>query len=277
MKKIKAILRRVNKIKEKLVHWSACLNLKVYARKRYIWYQEHCRLKEKWILLESLPGGQPQDNIAVLLTYLVTSPEYRGYRIFLAGSPEVSRERKAYLQRKGYTRRVTLLSMETRSYYRVLATAKYLITDDAFIYLFIKRQGQVYLNVWHGTPWMTLGKNKKKECAMLGNEQKNFLDADYLVCQNEFTVQCFLEDYMLSNFCKTKLLLTGYPRNEILLQAKEKTATKQQCIVYMPTWRNYTKERSKKAHMQEVMQLLAVWDEALTEGQTVYMKHTENT
>ena len=76
--------------------------------------------------------------------------------------------------------------------------------------MFTKRPEQVYLNTWHGTPLMTLGKAKKADFAMMGNEQKTFFDADYIVCPNEYTMEHMIEDYMLENFCQAEILLAGF-------------------------------------------------------------------
>lgn len=41
---------------------------------------------------------------------------------------------------------------ESSSYYRYLATSKYLFTDMTFPFSFTKRAEQIYFNTWHGTP-----------------------------------------------------------------------------------------------------------------------------
>lgn len=272
------VVRRVKKTISKLKKWSENFTQQGTIRSWYFWYREHISVKECWVLLESAKGGYPADNIAVMLSELTSNPRYKKFRLFLSGEETVAEERKQYLEDKGLSGRVTLLTIDSVAYYKVLAAAKYLINDDSFIYFFTKRPGQVYLNLWHGTPLMTLGKQKKYDHAVLGNEQKNFFDADYLLCPNEFTKECFLEDYMLSNFAKGKLWMTGYPRNEILLRQEFVISMRQkygleekQVIAYLPTWRNNTQEQSKQVRTDNLRAILKQWDEALSDHQVVYM------
>ncbi len=275
---MKKIVRRVGKTIRKLKKWSENFTKQGIIRSGYFRYREHSALRERWILLESQKGGAPSDNISMMLDELVSNPKYRSYRIFLSGEESVLAERKNYITAKGLSARVELLTIDTPRYYKVLAAAKYLVNDESFIYFFTKRSGQVYLNLWHGTPLMTLGKSKKFDHAVIGNEQKNFFDADYLLCPNEFTRDCFLEDYMLSNFAKGTLWMSGYPRNEILLNANLYETVRsshgleeKQVIAYLPTWRNNTKEQSKQVRTENLKALLQQWDASLSEQQVVYM------
>lgn len=281
---MKKVVRRVKKTISKLKKWSENFTQLGRIRSRYFWYRDHVSLKEKWVLLESAKGGYPADNIAVMLSELVSNPRYQELRLFLAGDETVAEERRQYLKEQGFAGRITLLTIGTAVYYKVLASAKFLVNEDSFIYLFTKRPGQVYLNLWHGTPLMTLGRHKKHDHAILGNEQKNFFDADWLLCPNEYTRECFLDDYMLSNFAKGKFWMTGYPRNEILLRqdlAKKMRnlhgLEEKQVIVYLPTWRNNTAEQTKEIRTENLLKILEQWDALLSEEQIVYMnQHPTN-
>ena len=276
---MKKLIRRSKRIKAKLVKWSENFTKQGYIRSRYFWYREHYPLRKKRILAESSKGNRPFSNMAAILEELATAPEYASFEIFLSGDAEFFSDRENYLKEKGLDRRVKLLTIDTVEYYKVLATAKYLICEDSFIYLFTKRPGQVYLNTWHGTPLMTLGKNKKYDYTLLGNEQKNFFDADYLLCPNELTANAFLEDYMLENFAEGKLLFAGYPRNEVLRNTergnqirKEMALEEKQVIAYLPTWRKNTAEQSLNMRTKRMKELLAQWEEKLKEHQVVYMR-----
>ena len=90
--------------------------------------------------------------------------------------------RRAFLAGYGLAERTKLLSVSSKEYFKVLATAKYLINDNTFVHVFIKRPEQVYFNTWHGTPFKTLGKKIKKDYAGIGNAQHTMFTADYLLC-----------------------------------------------------------------------------------------------
>lgn len=275
---MKKAIRRAKQIKTKIGKWSENFTKQGAIRSTYFWYREHYPLKKKRILVESAKGKQPLSNIAAILEELAQNPVYASFEIFLSGDANLLSAREKYLQEKELIHRVKLLSIDSKEYYRVLATSRYLICEDSFIYLFTKRPGQVYLNLWHGTPLMTLGKNKKFDYTLLGNEQKNFFDADYLLCPNEFTMNCFLDDYMLGNFAKGKFLLAGYPRNEVLKKREYREKIRRmygleekQVIAYLPTWRKNTAEQSLSIRTEHMAGLLKQWDATLQDGQVVYM------
>lgn len=282
---MKKLLRKIKNKAKKALNEIKVFKPANYGRSRYFWYRDHLKLKDKTILLESAQGKQPMDNIAVLLKELVTNPAYREYTLWLSGGKGTEEARKEYLKAQGMDKRVKMATVDTVKYYKVLATAKYLITEDSFIYIFTKRQGQVLFNTWHGTPLINLGKEKKMDFALLGNEQKGFYDADYLLCPSEFTKQCFVEDYMLENFAKTKFLMGGYPRNEVFFKTDVRVnirkmlgAEQKQVIAYLPTWRKNTPERDKMARSEELMAYLTAWDGLLADSQVVYIKqHNTNT
>lgn len=281
---MKKLYRKVKNKAKKALNEAKAFKPANYSRARYFWYRDHCPIAEKTILIESAGGNRPTDNVEAILFELAKNPRYKEYDIYLAGGKSVDGERKNYLKQNGLKKRVTTLVINSVQYYKVLATAKYLVTDDAFIYIFTKRAGQIYLNLWHGTPLMTLGKNKKTDFAMIGNEQKNFFDADYLLCQNEYAMNHMIEDYMLENFAKTKIWLSGYPRNEILKNSERREAIRselsinaKQVIAYLPTWRKNVKGHSKSEHTEQMLKNLAQWDSMLSTHQVVYVKqHTVN-
>ena len=55
------------------------------------------------------------------------------------------------------------------------------------------------MNTWHGTPLKTLGKKIQNAMYGIGNTQKNFFMADYLLYPNGYTMEHMVEDYMLEN------------------------------------------------------------------------------
>lgn len=277
--KLKRLLRKIKNKYKKLRNEIKVLKPSNYARARYFWYREHKKLQEKTILLESLPEERPAANIMAMLKELAENPLYQEYTIWLSGKKTQKQERGRLLEKAGLSNRVRTVETETLLYYRLLATAKYLITEDSFLYIFTKRKGQVLFNLWHGTPLMTLGRNKKMDFGLIGNEQKTFFDADYLLCPNEYTKQCLIEDYMLENFAKTKLLLGDYPRNDVFYRNERRQEIRhayhledKQVIAYLPTWRKNLPEAGVKQRLAQWMEYLLAWDSLLTPSQVVYVK-----
>ena len=251
----------------------------LFRKKRYIRFRETCPIDEKAILLESQHGGVVGGNIFAIMKELCNNPEYADYTIYLACFESRLEGRYALLRHHGLLERVKVVSTGRDEYFKVLATAKYLINDNTFTNVFIKREGQVYLNTWHGTPLKTLGRKIKSDYAAIGNAQHNFYVADYLLYPNEFTMQHMLEDYMVENLGSAKVLLTGYPRNEVFLTEGRSKEIRRECgmenmevYAYLPTWRGVIGAVTSKQQNERLYEYLKELDGKLSENQRVYVK-----
>lgn len=254
-------------------------NPNFYCRQNYAWYREHLKIDKKVILLEALDGAHPTGNVAALVKELNDNPAFSGYKLYLSGRENVYQTRLDYVKSLKLNR-VTVIISDTDEYYKILASAKYLITETSFSQIFIKRPEQVYFNTWHGTPLKTLGKKIKNDHAMLGNLQKNFFEADYLLYPNEFTMNCMVEDYMLKNFCKAEILLSGYPRNYVFHDKESREAVRKacgftedmQCIGFMPTWRGAMSNVNGAGQNEQLCAYFDELDRMLTDKQVMFVK-----
>lgn len=250
-----------------------------YHRQNYAWYREHLKIDSKMILLEALDGAHPTGNVAALVKELNDNPAFGVFKLYLSGRADVYQTRLDYVKSL-QLERVTVVISDTDEYYKILASAKYLITETSFSQIFIKRPEQVYFNTWHGTPLKTLGKKIKNDHAMLGNLQKNFFEADYLLYPNEFTMNCMVEDYMLKNFCKAEILLSGYPRNQVFHDKTRRDEVRKecgftedmQCIGFMPTWRGAMSNVNGVGQNEQLCAYFDELDRMLTEKQTMFVK-----
>ncbi len=245
---------------------------------RYIHYLEHCKVKSNVVLLESQHGRTLGGNIAAIAKELATAPEYKSFKIWLSCQEGHMEEITAVLLKRGLTG-IRPVLMGSRQYFKLLATAKYLINDNTFIRDFIKRPEQVYLNTWHGTPLKTLGRKIKDDFGMIGNAQRNFLCADYLLCPNELTMRSLTEDYMIENLGNTRLLLSGYPRNTEFLDEERRAAVRKECgfdnmeiYAYLPTWRGVLNQVANDEQNEQLTSYFEELDGFLKENQRVYVK-----
>ncbi len=209
----------------------------------YIKWLKDDYIDDKAILLESQHGSEISGNMFYLLKELTSNEEYKGYNLYVSYKPKSKKKIKAILDNYGITN-VTFVSMLSPKYMRVVSSAKYLFNDNTFLPFFVKKDGQIYLNTWHGTPLKTLGKGIKNGMHNIGNTQKNFVCADYLLYPNKYTMEHMIEDYMLENISTGKSLLAGYPRNTVFFnkerceQVRKTIApNKAKIYAYMPTWR----------------------------------------
>lgn len=279
MKKLITFLsRRKKKIKKFYQQIRQRLRRGYFRKKKYIYYLEHCPIAEKTILLESQHGRSLGGNIAAIAMELCNNPAFADYRIVMSCVKKQLKARRDFLNKHGMSR-IEVVSTAKKQYFMELATAKYLINDNTFLYVFIKRPEQVYLNTWHGTPLKTLGRSMKAGYGMIGNAQRNFLAADYLLYPNEFTMEHMIADYMLDNLGSSKILLTGYPRNTAFLNTRRREEIRTECgfgqmqvYAYLPTWRGRVKELTNEEQNERLAGYLRELDAGLTETERVYVK-----
>lgn len=258
--------RNVNKIKNGY-----------FAEASYLDYYEKLEIKENTILLEAQHGEGVNGNIYYLLKELCENPKYEKFELYLSVTGETERKIKSSLDEK-WNQRVNFVRIKSRQYYMLMASVKYLINDTTFLPFYIKKDGQVYLNTWHGTPLKTLGKKVNNDFHGIGNVQKNFVVADYLLYPNEYTMEHMLEDYMINELTDAKTVLSGYPRNSIFLNkdyAKSLKRTlglgKKEVFAYMPTWRGAVGREEREKQISEIEGYLEEIDKRLLDNQVFYV------
>ena len=149
------------------------------AKHKYIEFYERCAIDEHLILLESQQANEMSGNIFYLLRYLCGSEKYQHYRIYLSCRAGKRQKFRKMLDDYGMER-VALTDLSSEEYFRLMASAKYLFNDNTFLPFYMKKEGQIYVNTWHGTPLKSLGRRIKNDAHAIGNAQKNFVSADYL-------------------------------------------------------------------------------------------------
>lgn len=272
-KKFRGSKNKLNVIKKKLPF------LSLFKFKESMYYTKclRQRLHPNVILLESKHGEDLAGNIFTLIKEL-SGEAYQDYRILL---PMVAKYMTKYgkvLERYGI-RNVTMIEIHSKAYAKALATAKYLITDTSFPTYYIKREEQVYLNTWHGTPLKAMGRIVPAREYGLGNVQRNFLIADYLLYQNDFSKEVFLRDYMIKDIYPGTILLSGYPRNSIFFHKDRYDQIRKECklegkqvILYMPTWRGLLHKKETDKQLRQLSGYFEEIDRKLTDSQVFYVK-----
>lgn len=248
------------------------------AKINYTKYYEKLAIHEHEILIESYGGSSISGNGYQLLQAILEDASLQTYKIYVACQEKKHEEMALFLKEKGMTRPI-LVNMHSKEYVKCLATCKYVINNSTFPSYFIKKPGQVYYNSWHGTPLKTLGRAIASTPNEIGNTQRNFFMADYLLYPNRFTFEHMKEDYMLDNFYKGKYLLSGYPRNRAFYDETMKMAIREEMdlqekevLCYMPTWRGTLDSKNNQEQYINIMFYLYKIDKALQENQVLYVK-----
>lgn len=269
MRKIIKILKKIKKNIKKI-------NKSNFAKWKYINYYYHLKIDNSVILLESQQGREVNGNIYYILKELSTNEEYISYKLYLTVLKENKEKIKKFLYCKGI-KNVNFVELNTKEYFKIISKAKFLINDNTFLPFFIKKEDQIYLNTWHGTPLKSLGKNIKNDMHNIGNTQKNFLMSDYLLYPNEYTRDHIIEDYMIGNLkCNINIMMSGYPRNSVFFDDEQRISIRKnlnlegkQVIAYMPTWRGTV--QNQKNNAQDINYILQKLDKKLNSNQILYV------
>lgn len=241
-------------------------------------YYNNLEINENLILLESKNGSDVAGNIFYIIQEL-SDEKYKCYKLVLALRKELFSKIKMLFSNYNI-KKVEFVEIGTTRYYKYLYSAKYLFNDTSFPAAFIKKESQIYLNTWHGTPLKKLGRDVANRAYALGNIQKNFLMADYLLYPNHFMEEKMMEAFMLKNLTNARVMHAGYPRNSIFFnkEAGNKLKTKLgleggQIIIYMPTWRGIlTDEDSINEQIGSLKNYFSQIDELLSDKQLFYVK-----
>lgn len=244
---------------------------------RYTLYYEKCPVNSKDVLFESKHGDDIAGNIFQMLLAM-GDEKYQDFHIMLTLKENLIGKYTELLARYDIDY-VDIITTDSKEYLKVLATAKYLITDTSFPTYFIKKKEQVYLNTWHGTPLKAMGRIVPQREYGLGNVQRNFVIADYLLYQNEFSRDIFVEDYMIAPLFDGQIMLSGYPRNSAFFNENrydeirsELGLEDMQVLAYMPTWRGLLNKKENKKQIAELYDYFYELDGLLRDDQIIYVK-----
>lgn len=194
-------------------------------------------LNEKKVVFASFLGKQYADSPKAIYEYMVEHyPDYEFVWIF----NETGRKLP------GNAKQVKRLSL---AYYYHLATAKYWVSNMRQPLHLKKREGNVFLETWHGTPLKRLVFDMDEVYSANPKYKKDFYQQsrlwDYLIAANPYSSEIFKSAFKFDK----KMLEYGYPRNDTLYKNNnEAYITKvkktldipldKKVILYAPTWRD---------------------------------------
>jgi len=244
---------------------------------RFTKYYEKLPINDTLVLYESKHGEDIAGNIFRMIVSM-GDEAYAGFNIRLA-LKEGYRERYEELLDAYDIDYLEVVTINTKEYFKCLASAGYLVTDTSFPTYFIKRPGQTYLNTWHGTPIKGMGRVVPGREYALGNIQRNFLMADYLLYQNEFSRDIFLRDYMIDRIYGGRTMVSGYPRNSAFFNEGRRITIRSELdadnctiIAYMPTWRGLLTKKETDRQVYILLSYLRKIDQSLDNDQVFYVK-----
>lgn len=137
----------------------------------------------------------------------------------------------------------------SREHYQALARARLVIANSRMVPWYQKRDGQTYIQTWHGTPLKTLGFDLTTLAEFRGQGWEQIrMDVaqwDFLISPNPYTTQIMRRAYQYDG----EVVEIGYPRNDLLkapdaeerraaVRARLGIAPDKRVVLYAPTWRD---------------------------------------
>ncbi len=201
-------------------------------------------IKNQTILYESFLGRNYSDSPKALFNYLLQEEPDKWKHIWILNDKELV-EASPEFQRSN----VKVITRFSWQYFYYVTVAKYFILNMRQPNYLEKKQEQVILSTWHGTPLKHLvfdmdnvtSANKKYKRIFYEQSRK----WDYLIADNKYSENIFTSAFM---YPRENILTYGYPRNDILINhtVEDQERIKQRLglpldkkvILYAPTWRD---------------------------------------
>lgn len=263
-----------NRIKKKFKNKAK--HVKNLLIKEWYIYNTKKNVIDKSVFIQSKNGSDLAGNMFYTLKEI--EDEYEDYKIYLAYNSSSKTKIKNMLKKYDIDD-VKLVNTSSFKFYKIIARSKYLFTDTTVNAMYIKRDEQVLVNTWHGTPLKKMGRDVPYRLYDCGNVQKNFIISDYLVYPNIFMEDAMLDAYNVRNITNAKVLNAGYPRNSVFYNDKrrEKVRKKEkiddmQVSVYMPTWRGIMTQKENERQIGEIQGFFDEIDNLLSDNQVLYVK-----
>jgi CDP-glycerol glycerophosphotransferase len=144
----------------------------------------------------------------------------------------------------------TVVLANSQAYFDALARSRYLISNDDMAPHYRKREGQVYLQTWHGTPLKRIGFDVPRPqfasgATYLDHLARDVAMWDLLLSPNPFSTPIMRRAFRFDG----EICEYGYPRNDVLSRpdSAEVAATVRRrlglpdgkrAVLYAPTWRD---------------------------------------
>lgn len=205
-------------------------------------------IKPKRIVFISYHGRGYVDNPKAIYEAICADPQYQDYELLW-----IFRDLKA----DDNLIRGRAIKYLTPSYFYALASSKYWVVNFKMPNYLKKKANQVYLQTWHGTPLKRLAHDievsddtKFYRSGMTKEQMQNTYDIDvakynYMISPSPYTTEVFQSAFKIN---RERLIETGYPRNDILVNYDDELLTKirnkyqlpndKKIILYAPTWRD---------------------------------------
>ncbi|MFD6444795.1 CDP-glycerol glycerophosphotransferase family protein [Promicromonospora sp. NPDC060204] len=224
-----------------------------HARRRalYVEYSERYEVAEGTVLFESYWGDKVACNPLAIYRAMLRDARFRDHTFVwvVKADTDVPVDVRS-------DRRTVLATYGSELHVRTLATAGTLVNNTSFVDYVTRRDGQLYLNTWHGTPLKTLGKRIGTGVAEYANVARNLRNTTHVVAPNAHTRDVLVHDYDLDVTYRGVADALGSPRLDALVVAGDeerqaaldrlglRVGAGERVVFYAPTWRGGGEHRT---------------------------------
>lgn len=210
---------------------------------KYMLYNTECAVKPGKIVFESFGGKSFNDSPKAIYDYMTTHfPGYDYHWVCKTGS-EPHFPDDVHIVQKG-----------TKAYYDLFKTAQVWVSNARVPLHLKKKDNQLYIQTWHGTPLKRLANDMPQVRlpeTTTARYKRNFYWAtrrwDYLISPNAYSTEIFQSAFWMNPH---QILEIGYPRNDVIVNRQNDTnyiaslkaalgiPTHKRVVLYAPTWRD---------------------------------------
>ncbi|MEG2243968.1 MAG: CDP-glycerol glycerophosphotransferase family protein [Erysipelotrichaceae bacterium] len=239
---------------------------------------QHIKVNKNMVLFLSFHGRGFSDNPRALYEYMQAHTQYKNYDCIWA-------LKDTSLSVAG----AKVIRYNGPLYFYYLAKSKYWIVNCKLPDHILKKEDQIYLQTWHGTPLKKLAhdievsddttfyRSKMNKQEMQATYDKDVAKYNYMISPNAFCTKVFQSAFHIN---KERLIETGYPRNDYLSNhnVEDEMKVKKQyhlpldkkIILYAPTWRDNC--YNNKGYTFELAVDFKKWQEVLGDEYIVIFK-----
>lgn len=244
----KKLIRRLKKTKA-----GAWIIKKIRAHRRdkmCLELSKNAVVKEKQIIFSAFSGRLYACSPKAIYEYMLNDPKFDDYTFIWAFTKP---DQKQHLF---HNDRTILVKYRTKEFFKYLSTSKYWIFNFRTPPYFAKREDQIFVQCWHGTPLKRIGMDIQVDgnaATKVSDVHKQYLDVgekcNYFISPSAYATKCFISSFGLDRLHKENVIIEqGYPRNASLFTATEEKLEKirqelnipkgKKVILYCPTFRD---------------------------------------
>ena len=216
-------------------------------RSRYAKYYKRFRVKSNLVLYEAFFGRGMLCNPYAIFSCLLKHPQYK--RLIHVWVLDDVKKHQDLIDRFKKVPNVKFVQYQSRAYLKYLCRAKYLVNNSTFPSYFTKKEGQIYVNTWHGVPLKKMGFDMPNGQVESSNTIRNLIATDYLLSTGPILTKMYTDSYKLKGIYEGVILDSGYPRLDLLKTTDREeflnrlshrgvqVEKDKEIILYAPTWR----------------------------------------